>query len=155
MIGLVLVAAAVVALLPAPTSRPGASGAGPRVGDHWHAILVITMCGEVQPPLAEFGGEVHTHGDGLVHIHPSTPQWAGANANLERFFAQTGILLTTESLQLPGGRLYRNGDLCADGSAGQVRVFLNDGPVSDLRAVVPRDGDLVRVEFLAGDEPPR
>lgn len=149
-----------VALLPKPTPDAASTTAspstvGPLVGDHWHAILTISICGEVQPPLAATPGDVHTHGDGLIHIHPNSPQTAGANANLARFFSTTGIVLTSDTLQLPGGRLYRNGDPCPDGTAGRVLVTLNDVEVTDLQATIPRDGDTVKLEFAAASETPR
>jgi hypothetical protein len=93
---------------------------------------------------------VHTHGEGLIHVHPSTSQTTGANANLGRYFGPTGILLTSESIQLPGGRLYRNGDACPDGSPGRLKFTINENEITDFSSFtsyVPRDGDSVRIEF--------
>ena len=166
-VAIVILIGIVVALLPKSniardgTTTPVPDAAGPRVGDHWHAILTISICGEVQPPLPDssaFDHEIHTHGDGLIHIEVATPASAGANANLGRFFASTRIILTNETIQLPGGRLYRNGDLCPDGTPARMRFFVNQAEISavtDFLSTVPRDGDTVQVEFSSSDDTPR
>lgn len=63
----------------------------PRVGDHWHASYEVVLCGRPEPQLAYSPGNIHTHGDGVIHIHPATPEEAGSNAHLGRFFASAGI----------------------------------------------------------------
>jgi hypothetical protein len=81
-------------------------------------------------------------------MHPTmhSPQ---APTRTLRGIRPTGILLSNETLQLPGGRLYRNGDLCPDGNAGQLRFLSTRLSLLRYRtsSVVPRDGDLVRIEF--------
>lgn len=128
---------------------PAGSGAtaGPTIGDHWHAAYRIVLCGEEQPPLPVSPGNVHTHGDGLIHVHPQTAAETGANANLERFFAASGVVIGKDYIQLPGGRLYRNGDPCTDGQPGTLRVTVNGNEVADFLRYVPRDGDTIQIEF--------
>ena len=63
-------------------------GGVPQLGDHIHQALGVDICGEFQPDIPTFESDVgiHTHGDGVIHIHPFSQLGVGANATLERFF---------------------------------------------------------------------
>src|SRR5262249_44688411 len=66
---------------------------------------------------------IHTHGDGLIHIHPFTDAAAGVNANLGKFLDQTGMTLTNDTLKLPDGSTFTEGvTKCAGGKDGQLQV---------------------------------
>lgn len=63
-------------------------GGTPQLGDHIHQALSVWVCGqEFLPDIPEFESTVgiHTHGDGVVHIHPASQLGVGANATLERY----------------------------------------------------------------------
>jgi hypothetical protein len=60
----------------------------PQLGDHIHQAFAITTCDtETSTIIPEFESEVgiHTHGDGVLHIHPFSQLGVGANATLGRF----------------------------------------------------------------------
>lgn len=63
-------------------------GGVPQLGDHIHQALAVSICGVEQPPVPEFESTIgiHTHGDGVIHIHPFSQLGVGANATLERYF---------------------------------------------------------------------
>jgi hypothetical protein len=63
-------------------------GGVPQLGDHIHQAFGVNVCGEWKPDIPEFESQVgiHTHGDGVIHIHPFSQRGAGANATLERYF---------------------------------------------------------------------
>lgn len=64
------------------------------VYDHWHEAFAISVCGTELPALVDVGTDrlgIHTHGDGLIHIHPFSETSAGANATMGRFFDQVGL----------------------------------------------------------------
>lgn len=124
----------------------GAS-AGPRLGDHWHAPFRVVVCGERLPPLPATPGDIHSHGDDVIHIHPSTSATTGRNATLAAFLATTTLRVTASELSV-GGRTYRNGDTCPDGRPGRVSVLVNGRAQDTFLEYVPRDGD--RVEFVFG-----
>ncbi|MDG2025807.1 MAG: hypothetical protein P8J50_01730 [Acidimicrobiales bacterium] len=78
-----------------PPSQAPASGIGPGLEDHWHAAYAIIECGEVWPI---FDNEVdpdgtHTHGDGLVHIHPFNDSASGENATFASFIELQGLTI--------------------------------------------------------------
>jgi hypothetical protein len=142
--GLLAVAAFVGIMISAAT-RPKVEGAV--VGDHWHAQFAILVCGKALPPFPASAGGVHTHGDGLIHIHPANTTESGNNANLGRFLASVGVRLTPTSLQLPDGTVHRNGDTCPGGKAGTVRVLINGKASDAANAYVLRNQDVVVIEF--------
>ncbi len=71
------------------TQRESNVGIRPIQGvDHWHAAYSIYNCGQFAPVIqdAEHGAGVHSHQDGIVHVHPSSPQGSGTNATIGVFF---------------------------------------------------------------------
>ena len=52
----------------------------PGLTDHWHAAYGIYICGTLEPPFTDDADPngIHTHGDGVIHIHPVRPsRWPG------------------------------------------------------------------------------
>lgn len=131
-------------------ARGGRTGA--RVGNHWHARYGVIICGTSRPRLHATPGGVHTHGDGVIHVHPGTAAEAGGNANLGQFFRTAGSRFfpssfTASSIQLPGDRPYANGDPCPDGRLGTLRLFVNGPAEPSMDRYVIQDGDVIRMEF--------
>ena len=130
-----------------------AAGA-PRIGDHWHATYETIVCGQRQPNVDQWSGGVHTHTDGIMHLHPNTPFEEGSGARLVKWFEYggdalgTGAKLTKNELQLPGEREgWKNGDECPDGTEGVLQVFVNGVKMDDWRRYIPQDGDQIRIVF--------
>jgi hypothetical protein len=66
---------------------------------------------------------IHTHGDGLIHIHPFVDSVAGRNATLGVFLNQVNVQMTNDTLTLPTGQTYKEGTTkCAGGKDGQLQV---------------------------------
>lgn len=119
----------------------------PTTDSHWHADYVIEICGRELPPDPYSQGDVHTHGDGQIHVHPSTSRSAGRAANLDAFFRSIGGTVEDSLLQLQGEGTYRTGeDSCGD-RPGRVAVYVDGERIEDPAAYVPRDGDDVRIAF--------
>ena len=122
------------------------TSSGAQVGEHWHATLDIEVCGaSYQEPPTD--GGVHSHGDGLIHLHPQDSSEAGNNASLRTFFKGTRMRLEEDFIQLTGEPEYRDGDRCHDGNAGRLRVLANGEEIADFLSYLPRDGDFVQVLF--------
>ncbi|MBI2913559.1 MAG: cupredoxin domain-containing protein [Chloroflexi bacterium] len=132
-----------------------ATGA-PRIGqDHWHATYQTFICGERQPNVPTWEAGVHTHADGVIHIHPFTPSEEGNGARLVKWFEYGGGKLTKDELRLPGSRKeYKNGDQCPDGRPGIVQIFVNGERMADFSRYIPRDGDRVRMVFGPEEQAP-
>jgi hypothetical protein len=134
------------------------SDVAPQVGEHWHAAYGINVCGEWQQPLQDVRQDVsgiHTHADGLVHIHPFSSRYAGEGANLGVFGEMVGLELAEDSITLPDGETYSTGDDC-NGEEGEVRVVVWDDPTAeeprevdgDPASYAPQDTEVVTIAFL-------
>ena len=95
----------------------------PYRGDHWHVQLLVEVCGELLPPFGAFPGGIHTHSTRVLHLHPRTADEEGANATLGLFFERAGGELGNETLVMPSGDNYSNGDLCTHDSEGELKVW--------------------------------
>ncbi len=138
----------VVAIIVVVIFTGGGGSSGAAIGDHWHARINITVCGQAYiEPLFESEGGIHTHGDGQAHIHPFTSDYAGDNADLAHYFRGTRMRVTQGSIQLPGDTRYRNGDPCPDGKPGALRVTINGHPRADFLSYKPQNGDTITVTF--------
>jgi hypothetical protein len=91
--------------------------------DHWHAAYGIYVCGEWQPaiPTYENPDGIHTHGDGVIHIHPFSAAAAGENARLGKFLDSAGVTLTDSELKI-GDKTWKEGDDKCDGKEAELVV---------------------------------
>lgn len=63
-------------------------GGVPQIGEHIHQAISVNICGVEQQVVPEWEPSpigLHTHGDGVMHIHPFSQLGVGANATLGRF----------------------------------------------------------------------
>lgn len=100
----VLIAVGVAMVLVLAQQRESVAGIAPEAGeDHWHSSFSVYACDQWLPPTSttEHGNGIHSHADGLIHIHPSNPQAAGPNATLGEYLSASGALLTDDSY-VPG-----------------------------------------------------
>ena len=124
---------------------------GANAGDHWHAALNIQVCNDSPYELPFFNGDVHSHGDGFIHLHPTTSDEAGENASLLTFFrnseqAVPSFALTEDYIKVDDIE-YRDGDTCPDGSTGRLAVTINGEEHDDFMSYLPQDGDDISVRF--------
>lgn len=147
-------------------SQPLAAGPG-RAGDHWHAAIGFYLCDGFLSSPPDSGRDplgIHSHGDGVVHIHPFSSQSSGRKATLGVFFDTVDVEASSRRLKVPGSATRRNGDKCGDAEGRVVtKVWdsrdpadegrLVEGSPADLR---PTDNSLITVAFVPeGAEIPR
>ena len=146
--------AIVFAILGALFISRTATGA-PRIGsDHWHATYTFTACGQKQPNAPFWEAGIHTHGDGIIHMHPFQPSEEGAGARLVKWFEYGGGKLTSNSIRMPGSSdEYKNGDKCDDGTEGTLQIFVTpastgvEARLNNITRYGPKDGDRARIVF--------
>ncbi|MDO8617025.1 MAG: hypothetical protein Q7T33_15050 [Dehalococcoidia bacterium] len=128
---------------------PGGGTGAPRTADHWHATYQFLVCGVRQPNFPTWEGVgVHTHADGVIHIHPFSPAEEGRGARLVKFFEYGGGKLTGDEVRAPGTRkTYGNGEICPDGRAGVVQVIVSGESLADWSEYIPADGDRIIIIF--------
>jgi hypothetical protein len=82
--------------------------------------------GQFQPAFNDATSDVlgiHTHGDGVIHIHPFVSSVAGRDATLGVFFDQIGLQITDTKLTLPNGESFEEGvTKCAGGKDAIVEI---------------------------------
>ncbi|MGZ8733960.1 MAG: hypothetical protein ACXW1M_02110 [Acidimicrobiia bacterium] len=142
------------------------SNAAPVVNkDHWHAYLGVNVCGTWLPAAPAFESPlgIHSHGDGLMHIHPYSSAAAGKNATVGRFIDDNegaGWELDSTSMKLWDAAEYQDGYTCPSGefegkkanlvwATGQFGDPWNGTPrkgnPADFR---PQNADIVAIAFL-------
>ena len=94
--------------------RSGADGID---ADHWHAAFGLSFCGEFQrtgaSSLVDVGADtlgIHTHGDGVIHIHPFLDSAGGRNARMRIFLDQVDLQMSDSRLELPDGETWDEGE---------------------------------------------
>ena len=134
----------------------------PTVGTVWNEGYAVDECGKFAPAITHAKdpeGITTGAGDGIIHIHPTVKASAGKNATLGKFADAAGMKLNAATLQLPGGKLYQDGDKC-DGKASHVYVkefaFAGDktGTLQnvDPRNVLLQDQSLLTIAFVPASE---
>ncbi|HEY4411057.1 MAG TPA: hypothetical protein VGO87_14355 [Acidimicrobiia bacterium] len=145
-------------------SRSGganASGESPGLNDHWHTAYAVDICGTIQPNMAQPATLIglHTHTDGLIHVEPYVTGSAldrGSNANLARFAeGEPGFKINSTEVQVPGGKLMKNGDQC-DGKPGKLTIRQWPDATADAHTdytdpskVKITDGGALTIAFVA------
>jgi hypothetical protein len=78
--------------------RPRDGGGGVLHGDHWHIAYGVYDCDKYLPASQEQNDPlgIHTHGDGLIHVHPYDVSTIGDGARLARFTDAIGAELTDD-----------------------------------------------------------
>jgi hypothetical protein len=114
----------------------------PQIGDHIHQAFGVNVCGEWFPALNEFESEIgiHTHGDGVLHIHPHSQLGVGANATLGRFLKNAdeegGLDVSLSDSKLDfGGQVAEEGETKCDGVEDPVLRMAYWKDVSDPDAL--------------------
>jgi hypothetical protein len=151
-------AVVIVGVLLVVLSFGGTSDAtAPRIGDHWHAAYGIYDCDEFLPNLQDIQDDtsgIHTHGEGLMHIHPFASRYSGKGANLFHFGQQTGFKLTDKSFKV-GNVSRSNGDMCGK-KPGRVELVVWQTPedtspkvhLKDIADFAPKNGNVWVLAFV-------
>jgi hypothetical protein len=134
----------------------------PTVGTVWNEGYAVYACGKFLPAISHAKdpyGITTGNADGIIHIHPTVKSAAGKNATLGKFATAVGINLNAARLQVPGGKLYVDGDSCS-GKASHVYVkqfaFAGDttGTLQnvDPRKVLLQDQSLLTIAFVPASD---
>jgi hypothetical protein len=112
----------------------------PTVGTIWNEGYAVYECGKFAPAITHAKnpeGITTGNGDGIIHIHPTTK-------------AAADMKLNAGELQLPGAKLYLDGDSC-EGKPGHVYVkefaFAGD-KTGTLQSMDPRNVPLADQSLL-------
>lgn len=108
------------------TQKQDADLVAPTLGDHWHLAYGVQLCGAWEPAYQDListgGHSIHTHGDGLIHLHPISSNATGNDARLGRFFEDVGLEVSNDRLTRPDGAPFVEGESDCDGEESIIRV---------------------------------
>lgn len=121
----------------------------PRVGaDHWHAAYAVYDCDTILPEFqSQFDPDgIHSHQDGVIHIHPFNSSSSGEGAELEVFLEAMGATISAERITGPGVDLQAGSTCNGEPTVIQVARFnmldLDAGPIEVFTS------DLASINFL-------
>jgi hypothetical protein len=108
-------------------------GGVPQLGDHIHMALAFAVCTPdnflENLPQFESNVGIHTHGDGVMHIHPFSQLGVGANATLGRYLKDArqseeklDVSLSDSTLKYLGEEYKEGKTPCKDVKDPQLRM---------------------------------
>ena len=113
----------------------------PILGDHWHAAYGIYDCDHFISPLTDVvipdATGVHTHDDGLMHIHPFGTRYTGKGANLGNWGITTGFEVSDSTVKA-SGISRENGDTCGD-KPGTLQLKVWDSISDETGHLIAKD----------------
>jgi hypothetical protein len=140
----------------------------PTQDDHWHAAYGIWNCDHWEPALTDVAGDpdgIHSHADGIIHIHPFNSGVTGTRATLGKFFETEGVTATDDKITLPTGTVL---DESAGCGGEEAQLVVARWPADEPNAtpdISERNFDDVRLRedrevftialVKKGDTPPR
>jgi hypothetical protein len=141
--------------------RQNNANAAPTIGDHWHAFLGVDVCGDWLPNAPAFEDRanqagiragIHSHGDGLMHIHPFASDEAGSKATVGRFLGYGGWSASDSSFKVWDDKEHKTGDTCGSGSnAKKAEVQWTVGKFGKKWTGTPRSGSVADYHPQNGD----
>ncbi|MDH3753956.1 MAG: hypothetical protein OEU32_08795 [Acidimicrobiia bacterium] len=123
--------------------------AQPTLSDHWHSAYGVYDCQSesFEPPFTSTADPdgIHSHEDGLIHIHPFTSNVTGKGATLQVFFDAMGVTLEDDVMTLPGGATLAEDGATCNGEPAILQVAR-----WDLAANIDTEDPEIFTEDLAG-----
>ncbi|MEE3256461.1 MAG: hypothetical protein VX222_04185 [Actinomycetota bacterium] len=119
----------VVLIMVARNQRADLAPAGdPSVDDHWHSAYAINICGfEIPSTFPNDSNDdrtgIHTHGDGLIHIHPFVSTVTGQYATLGAFFDENQTIFEDDAFELPNGEIVSEAIQTCEDEPAEIRVL--------------------------------
>ena len=142
----------------------------PSFDDHWHLSFGIYDCttesflGSLDDPGLPNAG-IHTHGDGVIHLHPFSSSATGNNAQMERFLDATRTAIEDDSsMTFPDRPALEEGVQCggedailqiarfAPGATTASEVITED--LNDFRFRQDQEGVVIALAPAGAEIPP-
>ena len=128
-IAVVLVLGFALVIFASRDNEATADDSPPRANsDHWHAAYGIYACDAFLTPITvqDDPEGIHSHADGVIHVHPWVGAAAGKNATLQVFADAVGLELSNDEITVPGVATFKNGQDCNGEPATWQAAVWND-----------------------------
>jgi hypothetical protein len=118
--------------------------------DHWHNAIGVYDCDHYLQNIPNPGTDpqgIHTHADGLIHIHPFFASSAGKNAKMQVFADTVGMKIADDgsSITLPpgmGANVLKDGSTCTvKGKKEEAKLVMLSWPPQATDKVKPTQVD--------------
>jgi hypothetical protein len=133
---------------------PPLAPTGGEPGDHWHASYGFWVCGEWKANLPTFPSTagIHSHDDGVIHIHPASEAGAGENATMGTFLEDApDVELTDDKLTIGEESWETDETKCGDDKGELVIAQWEDVQNTDDPPALIRD-DFTDLRFRKNGE---
>jgi hypothetical protein len=127
---------------------------GAAVGEHWHAKYAIFVCGKRMSNWPTIEGQLHTHSDAFIHIHPHDESGTGDLASLGTWLRTYETSITQDAkgkreLTFPDGTSYKDGDRCPKDKTRYSIEVRNNGKLfaGDPSTLLPHEDDSIEIRF--------
>lgn len=95
----------------------------PLVGEtHWHAAFGVYICDEFIPVNDQFDSQlgIHSHGDEVLHIHPTSRNASGENAQLGVYFDESPLIDVSNDEITVADQTWKEGEDTCNGEDAEV-----------------------------------
>lgn len=108
--------------------QDGSTNVAPVIGDHWHAAYGVYICDQFVDVAENFDSPrgIHSHGDELIHIHPTSRSAVGENSQMKVFLDESPLLdIDEDSIEVGDESWTTEEDTCeVDGEEVEGEVVL-------------------------------
>jgi len=127
--------------------------------DHWHAVYGVYNCNQqgddkYLPPFQSTQDDtgIHSHGDGIMHIHPFFELSSGDNAQMRHWFSEMNIEVTPDAItvqnQFDAPVNLVAGEDCLDGTGkAEIKVLRWDFDFEALNDPRPDPAEIITTDF--------
>ncbi len=129
-------------------ARINVGGDRPRPNlDVWNQAYGFYDCEDYLPnaPAPAEEADITTRGNGLIFVAPLSEDSSGDNATMAKFFENTGIKVSDDSVTLADGTEYKAGDECGTGKDKTTKTVIK------LFSWPPQASDKTEPEVLTDD----
>lgn len=121
-----IAAIVIIGVLLVAWARTQRESEAPTLRDHWHSAYGVYVCtdGEFLPPFTSENDPdgIHSHQDGLIHIHPFGSSVTGEDAQMDVFLEAMLVSLDDDQMILADGTVLAESDTTCDGEAAVWQV---------------------------------
>lgn len=132
--------------------KTSAQEVAPTLQDHWHVAYGSYLCDSFAANPTDQAGDplgIHTHDDGVVHIHPFSSAAAGEKATIGKFFEDIGVEVTGSKLVTADGTTYESGvTTCPSGEVGVLALVTWNNANDDAEPPEVVRADIADTRFV-------
>lgn len=127
----------------------------PQLADHWHAAFGINVCGDWYPDLYDVAPDysgIHTHEDGVIHVHPFSATFTGERAVMGAFFMMVDVWVEEDVVLVQSMDLTPRTGRCGDEPGRWVMARFAPDVSDEVVELVEDPAEFASIRFLGDRE---